>query len=104
MVIQYLSKSRIMADRQCGKRLWLETHRRDLIAYDPDVKHRLAVGEDVNTAIEETNCLLARRPGKPTFEATFAAYGVTVRRLWEYCKRDTLGMVELVKFLSRYAR
>ena len=37
-----------MAGRQCEKRLWLEVHRRDLIAYDPDVKHRLAVGEDVN--------------------------------------------------------
>ena len=48
MAMQYLSKSRIMAGRQCGKRLWLEAHRRDLIAYDPDVKHRLAVGEDVN--------------------------------------------------------
>lgn len=99
MAMQYLSKSRIMAGRQCGKRLWLEAHRRDLIAYDPDVKHRLAVGEDVNdvaraqypdgalvgfdhgadAAIAETNRLLDQRPDAPIFEATFATQGVLIR-------------------------
>ena len=48
MARSYLSKSRIMAGLQCAKRLWLEVNRRDLIEYDPGVKQRLAVGEDVN--------------------------------------------------------
>ena len=95
----YLSKSRIMAGRQCEKRLWLEVHQPDLIAYDSDVEHRLAVGEDVNNvaraqypggvlvdyddgadaAIQETTRLLEERPGTPIFEATFTAHGVLVR-------------------------
>ena len=95
----YLSKSRIMAGRQCEKRLWLDVHRPELIAYDPDVEHRFAVGNDVNdvaraqhpggvlieyddgaqAAIEDTMRLLEERPGTPIFEATFAAHGVLVR-------------------------
>ena len=99
MARTYLSKSRIMAGRQCEKRLWLEVHQPDLIAYDPDVEHRLAVGEDVNdvaraqypggvlvdyddgadAAIQETRRLLEERPGTPIFEATFTARGVLIR-------------------------
>ena len=88
-----------MAGRQCEKRLWLEVHRPDLIAYDPNVEHRLVVGEDVNdvaraqypggalinyddgvdAAIEDTRRLLEERPGTPIFEATLTAHGVLIR-------------------------
>ena len=115
MARQYLSKSRIMAGRQCEKRLWLEVHRPDLIEYDPGVTQRLAVGEDFNdvaraqypggvfveyddgpnAAIEETRRLLEERPGTPIFEATFAAKGVLVRADVLKLRQDGFGLIEV---------
>lgn len=99
MTRHYLSKSKIMAGRQCEKRLWLEVYRSHLIEYGSDVEQRFAVGENVNevaraqypdgvlvsydhgpnAAVEETRRLLAEQPGKPIFEATFKAQDVLVR-------------------------
>ncbi len=99
MTTHYLSKSKIMAGRQCEKRLWLEVYRSDLIEYGSDVEQHFAVGDDVNdmaraqypdgvlvsydhgpeAAVEETRRLMAEHPGKPIFEATFKAHDVLVR-------------------------
>ena len=99
MTTHYLSKSKIMAGRQCEKRLWLEVYRSHLIEYGSDVEQRFAVGEDVtdvaraqypdgvlvsydhgaNAAVEHTRRLLAEQPGRPIFEATFKAQDVLVR-------------------------
>ncbi len=95
----YLSKSKIMAGRQCEKRLWLEVYRSDLIEYGPDVEQRFAAGDNVNdiaraqypdgvlvsydhganAAVEHTRRLLKEQPGTPIFEATFKAHDVLVR-------------------------
>ena len=48
MTTHYLSKSKIMAGRQCEKRLWLEVYRSDLIEYGSDVEQRFAAGDDGN--------------------------------------------------------
>ena len=99
MTRQYLSKSKIMAGRQCEKRLWLEVRRPDLIEHGPDVEQRFAVGHDVNNvaraqypggvlisydhgaeaAVEDTKRLMEEQPGTPIFEATFKAQDVLVR-------------------------
>ncbi|MXX40756.1 MAG: DUF2779 domain-containing protein [Gemmatimonadetes bacterium] len=99
MTRQYLSKSKVMAGRQCEKRLWLEVRRHDLIEHGPDVEQRFAVGHDVNNvaraqypggalisydhgaeaAVEDTKRLLEEQPGTPIFEATFKAQDVLVR-------------------------
>ncbi len=99
MTTHYLSKSKIMAGRQCEKRLWLEVYRSHLIEYGSDVEQRFAAGDNVNdvaraqypdgvlvsydhganAAVEHTRCLLAEQPGRPIFEATFKAHDVLVR-------------------------
>ena len=99
MTTHYLSKSKIMAGRQCEKRLWLKVYRSHLIEYGSDVEHRFAVGDDVNevaraqypdgvlvsydrganAAVEHTQRLLSEQPGTPIFEATFKVHDVLVR-------------------------
>ncbi len=94
-----LSKSRITAGLQCGKRLWLSIHRPELEVYSADTQRRFAAGNDVgevarelygpgvlidgdgglSRAVAETERLLAQ-PGDVTlFEATFRHRGVLVR-------------------------
>ena len=94
-----LSKSRITAGLQCGKRLWLAVHRPELEVYSADTQRRFAAGHDVgevarglygpgilvdgdgglSRAVDETTRLLAQ-PGDVTlFEATFRHRGVLVR-------------------------
>ena len=94
-----LSKSRITAGLQCGKRLWLSIHRPELEVYSADTQRRFAAGHDVggvarelygpgvlidgdgglSRAVTETERLLAQ-PGDVTlFEATFRHRGVLVR-------------------------
>jgi uncharacterized protein DUF2779 len=90
-----LSKSRILAGLQCEKRLWLQTHRRDLVHYDDSTQARFAEGhrvgelaqalfpdgvlmpDDLGDAIKETQEVLGT--GRPIFEATFDYDGVLVR-------------------------
>ena len=93
-----LSKSRITAGLQCGRRLWLTVHRPDLQVYSQDTERRFAAGNDVgevarslygpgrlvdgrdlSKALRDTETALAR-PGDVTlFEATFRHRGVLVR-------------------------
>ncbi len=99
MAKPYLSKSRVLAGRQCEKRLWLEVYRPDLIEFDDSVKQRFDMGNMVNDvarsqfpggvlieyergtteALKETRRLLAEQPGTPIFEAAFKANDVLVR-------------------------
>jgi hypothetical protein len=94
-----LSKSRITAGLQCGKRLWLAVHRPELQRYSAETERRFAVGHDVgevarglygggilidgdgslSRALHDTQQALAR-PGDVTlYEATFRHRGVLVR-------------------------
>jgi hypothetical protein len=94
-----LSKSRITAGLQCGKRLWLAVHRPELEAYTADVQRCSAAGHGIgeiarelypggvlvgdgrplSEALRETERALAR-PGDVTlYEATFRHKGVLVR-------------------------
>ena len=99
MTRHYLSKTKIMAGRQCEKRLWQEVYRSHLIEYGSDAEQRFAVGNEVNdvaraqypdgvlvsydhgpeAAVEDTQRLLAEQPDTPIFEATFKAHDVLVR-------------------------
>ena len=93
-----LSKSKIIASRQCPKRLWLEVHRQDLCEYSEDSRAAFATGhevgaaarsiydpsgkgvmldvdqEGVSGAIERTSRLIPTAEG-PIFEAGFQAGG-----------------------------
>jgi hypothetical protein len=94
-----LSKSRMNAGLQCGKRLWLAVHRPELEEYGADTQRRFAVGHGVgevarelypggvlvgegvplSQALRETDEALAR-PGDVTlYEATFRHRGVLIR-------------------------
>lgn len=92
-----LSKTKLLAFRQCPRRLWLDTHRRDLLIEDAGTKARFAAGnrlgelarnlydpqgtgtllnpfaEGFATAIKRTSALLCA--ARPIFEAGFRAAG-----------------------------
>jgi hypothetical protein len=95
--VRNLSKSKLLAFRQCPKRLWLELHRADLQVYSRSAEARFAVGHQVGAiarrlydpegkgstievdrgnvakALEQSAHLLQER--RPIFEAGFAANG-----------------------------
>ena len=94
-----LSKSRITAGLQCGRRLWLSIHRPGLEVYSADTQRRFAVGNSVgevarelygegtligegvplSQALRDTEAALAA-PGDATlYEATFRHRGVLIR-------------------------
>jgi hypothetical protein len=94
-----LSKSRITAGLQCGKRLWLAVHRPELESHSPDNQRRFTAGNGVgevarelypggvligegaplSRALRETEQALAQ-PGDVTlYEATFRHRGVLIR-------------------------
>ncbi len=92
-----LSKSRIIAHRQCPKRLWLQTYRPELIQVDPNSAMRMAEGNhigelartlypegvlidgaDLTQALADTAQELAKAP-RPIFEATLRHEGVLIR-------------------------
>ncbi len=94
-----LSKSRITAGLQCGRRLWLAVHRPDLEVYTADVQRRFATGHGVgevarelypggvlvgdggplSQALRETEAALARPGDLTLYEATFRHKGVLIR-------------------------
>lgn len=93
-----LSKSRILAHRQCPKRLWLQIYRPELAETDPSAAARsaqgaqvgevarqlypdgvLIAGDDLRQALRDTAEVLDRSPQCPVFEATFEHEGVLVR-------------------------
>lgn len=94
-----LSKSRIIAWKQCPKRLWLQIHKRDLLEVPNTAKHNFQIGyevgevarklfphgiligedDDLTRALAVTKALLYANPNWPLFEATFQHEGVLVR-------------------------
>jgi len=94
-----LSKSKLIAFRQCPKRLWLEVHRPDLRTDDSTATRRFAAGHHVgelartqyadgiliapdnnlSKALKETQYWLAQPQRRPLFEATFEAVGILIR-------------------------
>jgi hypothetical protein len=94
-----LSKSRVLAARQCPKRLWLEVNRKDLRVVTPDAQRRFDQGHRLNDLVHDlmpdgeligpevslgdalafTKRHLARSPRRPLFEATFSRHRVLVR-------------------------
>ena len=48
-----LSKSKLLAFRQCPKRLWLEVHRPDLRVETPDMEARFQVGHKVGEIAQQ---------------------------------------------------
>lgn len=92
-----LSKSRILAHRQCPKRLWLQTHKPELAENDNATEARLAAGtrvgevardlhpggllidsDNLGQCLADTARALAGTK-RPLFEATFQHNGVLVR-------------------------
>jgi len=92
-----LSKSRILLNLQCPKRLWLEVNHPELAVVDEGAGARMSAGNEVGeiarslypdglliepgslaAALDETNAALAETP-RPLFEATFEAGGVLIR-------------------------
>jgi len=94
-----LSKSRIMAGRQCQRRLWLEVNRPELRVFASETRRRFAQGHrlnelvhrmlpdglliddglPLNSALKQTASALARDPERLLFEATFSSHRVLVR-------------------------
>lgn len=93
-----LSKSKLLAYRQCPKRLWLQTHRPELAVVDAATSAVMASGtnagevfrslyangvliddENLGDALASTRAILGADPTRPIFEATFEANDVLVR-------------------------
>jgi hypothetical protein len=93
-----LSKSKLLAYRQCPKRLWLQTHRPELAEVDAATSAVMASGtavgevfrslypngvliddDDLGDALDSTRTTLQTEPTRPIFEATFEANAVLVR-------------------------
>lgn len=93
-----LSKSKLLAFRQCPKRLWLQTHHPERADYDDATTAIMAAGtevgevfrtlypagvlidgEDLGDALLKTRDLLQAEPKRPIFEATLEACDVLVR-------------------------
>ncbi|MEX0959205.1 MAG: DUF2779 domain-containing protein [Burkholderiales bacterium] len=93
------SKSRLMSAAQCAKRLYLETHRRELLDFSEDTERRFAVGhavgeaarglhpggrligpdDDPADALRQTQAALGEPGNLTLFEATFRHGSVLVR-------------------------
>ena len=94
-----LSKSKLIAFRQCPKRMWLEIHRPDLKLDDASAQSRFDTGyrigdfaqsqhpdgvliapdNNLTNALRETENYLSDSHRKILFEATFQAEGILVR-------------------------
>lgn len=93
-----LSKSKIMAHRQCAKRLWLQTYRPELASESSQARIAMEngnrIGEaartifpggtlvdatDMRAALAQTRAALAEHPDRPLFEGTFEHQGVLIR-------------------------
>lgn len=94
-----LSKSKIAAFEHCPKRLWLQTHRRDLARHDQATLDRFKIGHevgaracqfvpdgimieagpDIRAALDQTRELMTLAKPLPLFEATFQHEDVLVR-------------------------
>jgi hypothetical protein len=108
-----LSKTKLMSFLQCPKKLWLETHRRDLVPptppetqarfdagheigaiaqrlYDPNATG-LLIGHEkgMSAALRDTTRALTSLAANPLFEATFERSGLLVRT--DILERDAVA-------------
>lgn len=110
-----LSKSKLLAFRQCPKRLWLEVNRPDLRVDDESAKQRFMAGNRIGelartqyadgvliapdnhlaSALRETAERLRDIPRKVLFEATFQSEGLLVRADMLIPARNGWHMVEV---------
>lgn len=94
-----LSKSRLLAWRQCPKRLWLQIHKPELMDISEDASRGFHIGyevgkvarklysngiliehdDDLKAALAATQLALTENPHNTIFEATFQHQGVLVR-------------------------
>jgi hypothetical protein len=93
-----LSKSRLLAYRQCPKRLWLQVHRPDLQEVSRQAAMAFGYGHSVGAvaqalqpdgilietdnlsdALAATRRAMAEQPDRPIFEATFEHEGLLIR-------------------------
>lgn len=94
-----LSKSRLIAWKQCPKRLWLEANRPELRIFSAEAERRFQVGHqvgaiarelednglliehetDLAAALTATQEALSQYPGRPLFEPAFQHDGLLVR-------------------------
>lgn len=106
-----LSKSRILAHRQCPKRLYLATYRRELAETSAATERAFATGDrvgeiareltpggrlighdtELGAALGETTQALATEPERALFEGTFQQDGVLVRA--DVLKMEPAGRV-----------
>lgn len=118
----WLSKSKLIAFRQCPRRLWLEVHRPDLKDESDAAQQRFAIGHqvgeiaraaypdgiliapdnDIGRAKAETKAALEARRRKPLFEATFEAQGLLVRTDLLLPVRNGWHMVEVKSSTKAY--
>lgn len=101
-MVRNLSKSKLMAFRQCARRGWLESRHSELIEYGSDTRAKFATGHEIGdvaqslfggadghlveyrhgmpAALATTRRLLSNpRDSQPIFEATFRHAGILVR-------------------------
>ncbi len=110
-----LSKSRILSSLQCPKRLYLETYHRELQEQSADREARFAAGhvvgglartrypaghliehaDDLNSALQETEALLAKDGDVVLFEATLQHQGVLFRSDVLVRKSGSIRLVEV---------
>lgn len=109
-----LSKSRLLAHRQCPRRLWLQVRQPGLSHYDAGAEHRFAVGhsvgevarrlypeghlvetESLTQALRDTIDYLIEEQPQPIFEATFEIDRVLVSVDLMLPSQDRWRMVEV---------
>ncbi len=110
-----LSKSRIIAWKQCPKRLWLQIHRRDLLEVSDEAERGFQIGyevgavaqglfpngiligddDDLSAALVSTKVAMAAHPDLPIFEATFQHDGLLVRADVLLPTQDGYRMIEV---------
>lgn len=110
-----LSKSRLLAHRQCPKRLWLQVYKPDLLSVtDAATQARFNTGNQVGEiarslypdgvlidgnnlqqALRDTSEILTTSPTRPIFEATFEHDGVLIRADLLLPEADGYRLVEV---------
>jgi hypothetical protein len=110
-----LSKSRLIAHRQCPRRLWLQTYRRDLAQKGEALENQLAQGRRVGVAarrgypdgllighadnpaaaIDETRQALSRSGDVTLFEPALRCADILVRADILIRRRDTWRLIEV---------
>lgn len=110
-----LSKSRLIAWKQCPKRLWLQVHKRDLLEVSATAERSFQIGyevgevaqglfpagmligygDDLNAALVATKLAMATHPDRPIFEATFQHDGLLMRADMLLPTPDGYRMVEV---------